>query len=366
VKTSQFSFDLPEELIAQEPAAERGTSRLLVLDSPAGSMAHVTVAALREHITPGTVMVLNDTRVRKARLFGTSAGGGVHEFLLLRRVGPGTDLWEAMCSRARRARPGALYEFAGGVSGTVEERGDAGSGGAGGTRDSATRLVRFTPGLTDEWLETHGHVPLPPYIKRGDRHADQERYQTVYSRVTGSAAAPTAGLHFTPEILEGVAAAGITVCRVTLHVGLGTFLPIRSDEIEGHTMHEEHYSVSPATSEAVNAARSEGRPVLAVGTTVVRTLESAWDHGGLRAGDGATGLYITPGYRFNVVSAMLTNFHTPLSSLLVMVSAFAGRELILDAYAEAVRLRYRFFSYGDAMLIRRPTLPLRGARVGRR
>ncbi len=340
MKTSQFSFDLPEDLVAQEPTGERGASRLLVLDRAGGALEHRSVREIAGLVRPGTVMVLNDTRVRKARLFGRSMGGGRREFLLLRRVDP--DVWEVLAGRARRARPGARFHFPGEVTGTVVE----------GAEGAETRLMRFDPGIDDAWLELNGHVPLPPYIRRNDTPLDEERYQTVFSRAPGSAAAPTAGLHFTPEILHELEARGVLLRRVTLRVGLGTFLPIRTEEIEDHTMHEESYSVPQETSIAVNDALAHGRAVLAVGTTVVRTLESAWESAGVREGEGATRLFIKPGYRFKVVTELLTNFHTPASSLLVLVSAFAGRERILGAYEEAVRLRYRFFSYGDAMLIR--------------
>jgi S-adenosylmethionine:tRNA ribosyltransferase-isomerase len=340
VKTSQFSFDLPEELIAQEPSRERGASRLLVLSRAQGTWEHRTVREIAGLVAPGTVMVLNDTRVRKARIFGRSSGGGTHEFLLLRRMEP--SAWEVLAGRARRARPGARFQFPSGVSGTILD--DA--------ADPQTRLMRFTPQIDEAWLELNGHVPLPPYIRRCDTPEDEERYQTVFSRVPGSAAAPTAGLHFTPRILEELEATGVVLRRVTLHVGLGTFLPIRTDDIDDHTMHEESYSIPGETKTAIDDAVAHDTPVLAVGTTVVRTLESAWTQEGLRAGEGATRLFIKPGFRFRVVTQLLTNFHTPASSLLVLVSAFAGRERILHAYEEAVRRRYRFFSYGDATLIR--------------
>ena len=217
---------------------------------------------------------------------------------------------------------------------------------------SDTPLMRFDPPIDDAWLEKYGHVPLPPYIRRQDTSLDEERYQTTFSRVTGSAAAPTAGLHFTTDLIRSIEERGAKMAWITLHVGLGTFLPIRSEEIEDHAMHEEYFSIPKATKDLVDAALAEGRKVLAVGTTVVRTLESAYTEGGLREGDGQTRIYITPGHRFRVVKQLFTNFHTPRSSLLVLVSAFAGREVILQSYEEAVARRYRFFSYGDAMLIR--------------
>jgi len=249
-------------------------------------------------------------------------------------------VWQTLVGGAGKLQFQKVLSFAEGVVGTIE------------TSDDDVRLVHFNPPIDEAWLERNGHVPLPPYVKRADTPRDEERYQTVYSQTIGSAAAPTAGLHFTKRLLEDLRNAGAHICQVTLHVGLGTFLPIRSTRIEDHLMHEEEYFVPWATKELVDAAVRENRPVLAVGTTAVRTLETAWTDNGLAAGPGRTRLYITPGFRFRVVSQMFTNFHTPQSSLLVLVSAFAGRELILRTYAEAVRKRYRFFSYGDAMLIR--------------
>jgi S-adenosylmethionine:tRNA ribosyltransferase-isomerase len=338
VKTSQFSFDLPDDLIAQEPAADREAARLLVLDRSTGRSTDSHVSELAALVAPGTVIVLNDTRVRKARLFGLRQSGGTTELILLERRADG--LWEALAGRSKRLRPGAELSFPEGVKGTIQDG------------EGDTRLIRFDPAIDDAWLDRNGHVPLPPYIKRQDTKGDEERYQTVYSRVTGSAAAPTAGLHFTPRLLDELRGRGVSVAWVTLHVGLGTFLPIRTEEVEDHPMHEELYAVPRATKLLVDSAVKEGRPVLAVGTTVVRTLESAWTDEGLREGDGRTHIYITPGYRFRVVRQLFTNFHTPGSSLIVLVSAFAGRELILTTYAEAVEKRYRFFSYGDAMLIK--------------
>jgi S-adenosylmethionine:tRNA ribosyltransferase-isomerase len=354
VKTSEFSFDLPDRLIAQQPPEERESARLLVLDRATGKTADSSVRDLPGWIEPGTVIVLNDTRVRKARVFAESAGGGRVEFLFLERRDDAT--WEVIVGRARRIRPGKAYSFPGGVTGTVVEVEPTGAGralqGPTAPEGRETRLVRFEPAIDEAYLEHHGHVPLPPYIHRPDVPADQERYQTVFSRVTGSAAAPTAGLHFTPRLLAALNGRGVQVAYVTLHVGLGTFLPIRAENIEDHVMHEERFSVPSRTKALVDLANAEGRPVLAVGTTVVRTLESAWTVNGLREGEGSTRAYITPGYQFRVVNQLFTNFHTPGSSLLVLVSAFAGRELILRTYAEAVAREYRFFSYGDAMLIR--------------
>jgi S-adenosylmethionine:tRNA ribosyltransferase-isomerase len=261
------------------------------------------------------------------------------EFLLLRRAGG--EEWEALVSKGKRQRTGKRYLFPGETEGTI-------------TRETAdARVVRFSPAVDDAYLERYGHVPLPPYIKREDVPQDAERYQTVFASTPGSVAAPTAGLHFTAEILAALRDRGVTVCTVTLHVGLGTFAPIRTDDIESHRMHEEEFEIGEETARLVTEAKRDKRAVLAVGTTAVRTLESAWDPqaAALRAGGGATSLFVTPGFTFRVVDHLLTNFHTPRSSLLVLVSAFAGRERILAAYQEALDQGYRFFSYGDAMLI---------------
>ncbi len=339
MKTDDFSFELPEEQIAQFPTGNRGDSRLLVLDRASGRLTHSMVRDIASFVEAGSLMVFNDSRVRKARLFGTACdtGSGV-EFLLLRRQGP--DVWEAACTKAKRQRPGRLYSFPEGVSGEIVD-----------ARED-TRTIRFSPPIGEDYLDRVGHIPLPPYIKREDVPSDAERYQTVYSKNVGSSASPTAGLHFTPEILDSLSAKGIESAWVTLHVGLGTFLPVRSERIEDHLMHEEEYSVPAETAAAVARAKSQGRPVVAVGTTSLRTLESAWAEGGLAAGPGSTRIFIYPGYTFKVVDRLFTNFHTPKSTLLMLVSAFAGRQRILDAYAAAVREKYRFFSYGDAMLIR--------------
>ena len=315
----------------------------MVLGRENGEIEHSMVASLADFIEPGTVMVFNDSRVRKARIYGTALDTGAKaEFLLLRRMADGS--WEASCTKLKKQRPGRRYSLPEGVVATVLDHGD-------------TIRLSFEPAIDDVYLERSGHVPLPPYIKRADEAEDEERYQTIYSREVGSAACPTAGLHFTDKILAALDEKGVRRMSVTLHVGLGTFLPVRAENIEDHAMHEEEYTVPEETAVAVMAAKAEGRPVLAVGTTSMRTLESAWsDDGsgtpGLRAGHGSTRIFIYPGYRFKAVDKLFTNFHTPKSTLLMLVSAFAGRDHILDAYAEAVRERYHFFSYGDAMLIR--------------
>jgi S-adenosylmethionine:tRNA ribosyltransferase-isomerase len=336
--TTDFSFNLPPELIAQEPPAERGDSRLLVLDKASGAITHAKVSDIASFMPGGALMIFNDSRVRRARLFATSAGGGKVEVLLLRREGPA--LWAVMTTRMAKLTPGKILSLPDGVlAEIVEARQDE-------------RLVRFSREMDDDYLDRHGHLPLPPYIRRGDAPLDAERYQTVFARAQGSAAAPTAGLHFTPEIMRNLEASGVDIRFITLHVGLGTFLPVRSETIETHHMHREEFTIPEDTAEAVNRARRDGRPVVAVGTTSVRTLESAWKKTGLQPGAGSTDIFIYPGYRFKAVDMMFTNFHTPESTLLMLVSAFAGRDRILAAYEEAILARYRFFSYGDAMLIR--------------
>lgn len=338
MRTTDFSFNLPEVLIAQTPSERRGESRLLVLDRGSGELTHSAVRAIAEFVPSGAVMVFNDSRVRRARLFASTPSGGRVEVLLLRREGPA--LWAALTTRMAKLTPGKRLELPEGVEAEVVEA------------LADERVFRLSREIDDDYLERNGHLPLPPYIRREDAPTDAERYQTVYARERGSSAAPTAGLHFTEGILSGLEAAGVVLRFVTLHVGLGTFLPVRSESIEDHRMHREEYSIPAATADAVNAAKRDGRPVVAVGTTSVRTLESAWTDEGLPAAAGSTNIFIYPGYRFKAVDMLFTNFHTPESTLLMLVSAFAGRERILSAYQEAVRERYRFFSYGDAMLIR--------------
>lgn len=352
MKTSSFSFDLPEESIAQQPSPERGGSRLMVVDRAGNRITHSRIAELPSLLPEGTVMVINNTRVIHARIYGTSADtGGRVEFILLAEVQPG--LWRTLAAKARKQHPGKRFGFPGGIEAEVvaepELPADSRSGGSEGFR-----YLRFSPPIDIRYLENHGHVPLPPYIRRSDTDLDVNRYQTVYAEDPGSAAAPTAGLHLTRELLQELQDRGVSVAKLTLHVGAGTFLPIRAERVEEHRMHEERFDIPVDTAARINAALKEGRTILAVGTTVVRALESAYDADlpGVAAGERRTDLFIYPGYRFRVVSRLLTNFHTPRSSLLVLVCAFAGRKLILRAYEAAVRAGYRFFSYGDAMLIR--------------
>jgi S-adenosylmethionine:tRNA ribosyltransferase-isomerase len=365
MKTSDFNFELPKHLIAQYPPERRGKSRLLVLDRLTGTRTYRMVEELPgilcgpEYRGKGgelPLLVFNNSKVRKARLIGTSLDSGAQvEFLLLSNNAPHSPVWKALVPRAKRRRPGSRYAFfdAQGVEiaraemvRSVDADEDTNTDAAGGFR-----LLAFDRNIDDQWLDRYGHIPLPPYIKRQDAAVDADRYQTVYAAATGSAAAPTAGLHFTRELLDRIAAAGIDSVFLTLHVGLGTFLPVRSTQIEDHVMHHETFTVDEETAAKIEAAKAQGRKIIAVGTTTVRTLESAWVDGRLRRGEGSTAIFIYPGYKFNVVDALFTNFHTPESTLLMLVAAFSGRELILETYAEAISQEYRFFSYGDAMLI---------------
>jgi S-adenosylmethionine:tRNA ribosyltransferase-isomerase len=339
MKIQDFFFDLPPALIAQYPPAERGRSRLLVLDRGTGKRGHHWVGELPDLLAPRSLMVFNNSRVRKARLWGRAEKTGAQvEFLLLTKRDALT--WKTLVRRASRRRPGSRYVFAGGIA--AEITGEEGE----------FRLLRFDRIIDDDWLDRYGHIPLPPYIKREDTPGDNDRYQTVYAGPPGSAAAPTAGLHFTRELLGRLEAVGMETVFITLHVGLGTFLPVRTENIEDHPMHEEVFTISGEAAERIERAKAEKRKVVAVGTTSVRTLESAWKAGRLKRGEGTTSIFIYPGYSFKVVDAIFTNFHTPGSTLLMLVCAFAGREYLMETYAQAVQEGYRFFSYGDAMLIR--------------
>jgi len=342
VRISDFDYHLPRELIAQEPLPERDASRLLVLDRGSGTVTHRRFRDLPDLLDPGDLLVLNRSRVFPARLLGRRAGGGPAEVLLVRRKPDGS--WDALVRPGRRLRPGTTVEVADDLTVRVED----------GEPGSPLRRVRLLTGDADpeETVARRGHVPLPPYIRRPDQAADRERYQTVYAREPGSVAAPTAGLHFTPALLEALAARGVERAFVVLHVGPGTFRPVEVEQVEDHRVDPEPSEVPAETAEAVARARDRGARVVAVGTTVTRALESAaLPTGSLRPGRGETALVIVPGRPFQVVDALITNFHLPRSSLLLLVSAFAGRERVLAAYAEAVRERYRFYSYGDAMLV---------------
>lgn len=339
MKKSDFYFDLPEELIAQTPLQKRDSSRLLCLDKTTGETAHHSFFELTDFLREGDCMVLNNSRVLPARLIGCRSTGGSVELVLLRDLGE--NRWECLSRPGRKTKPGTELLFGEGELRAVVE--DVCEGG--------NRIVRFEyEGIFLEVLERLGKMPLPPYIKA--ELEDSERYQTVYSKELGSAAAPTAGLHFTPELLEKIAAMGVKICFVTLHVGLGTFRPVKEDEIEDHAMHSEFCIIPEETAAAVTEAKMQGRRVIAVGTTSCRTLESfSEEDGTLKAGSGWTNIFIYPGYKFKCVDALITNFHLPESTLIMLVSALAGRENVLNAYKIAVENRYRFFSFGDAMFI---------------
>ncbi len=339
MKTSEFDFQLPEELIAQTPLERRDASRLLTLDKTTGAVGHHHFYDLPRFLRPGDCLVLNDSRVLPARLIGNRPTGGVCEVLLL--VDKGGDLWECLVRPGRKLKPGAQVIFGDGqLTATVE-----------GELNDGKRAVRFRyQGIFLEILEQLGRMPLPPYIKA--ELQDQERYQTVYSRVVGSAAAPTAGLHFTPELLEQVREMGVKVCYVTLHVGLGTFRPVKAEDIADHEMHSEFCQISQETADIINETKRNGGRVICVGTTSCRTVESfAAEDGTMSERSGWTSIFIYPGYKFKVLDALITNFHLPQSTLIMLVSALAGREHVLAAYEEAVREKYRFFSFGDAMFI---------------
>ena len=340
MKTHDFYYDLPEELIAQTPLQRRDGSRLLVLDKETGAWEHRHFFDLPEYLRPGDCLILNNSRVLPARLLGAREGtGGACEVLLLKDQGNKT--WECLVRPGRRLRPGARIVFGGGEL-TAEIVSETEGGG---------RLVRFEyEGIFLEVLERLGKMPLPPYIK--EELQDQERYQTVYSKITGSAAAPTAGLHFTPELLERIRAMGVNIGYVTLHVGLGTFRPVQAEDVLDHEMHSEYCEIPAETAALINETKKNGGRVICVGTTSCRTIESwAGEDGTMRPCSGWTKIFIYPGYRFKVLDALVTNFHLPESTLVMLVSALAGREHILAAYEEAVRERYRFFSFGDAMFI---------------
>lgn len=341
MKTSDFYYDLPQELIAQDPLEDRSSSRLLVLDRETGEMEHRVFRDITEYLRPGDCLVVNNTKVIPARLLGVKedTGAGI-EILLLKRKAD--NVWETLVKPGKKARPGARIVFGDGIlKGEVLE-----------VVDEGNRLIRFEyEGIFEEILDRLGQMPLPPYITH--QLKDKNRYQTVYAEHDGSAAAPTAGLHFTPELLEEIQAKGVRLAHVTLHVGLGTFRPVKVEDVSQHHMHSEYYVVEEEQARLINDTRAAGGRVICVGTTSCRTLESAADEDGiLRAGSGWTDIFIYPGYRFKIMDALITNFHLPESTLLMLVSAFADKEKIMKAYEEAVRQRYHFFSFGDAMFIK--------------
>ena len=340
MKTSDFDYNLPPELIAQTPTERRDASRLLCLNKMTGEFSHHHFYDLPDFLRPGDCLILNDSRVLPARLLGNRLpGGGACEVLLL--IDRGENVWECIVRPGKHLRVGAKMSFgAGELTAEVAD-----------VLPDGNRLVKFSyEGIFLEVLERLGKMPLPPYIKA--ELQDKERYQTVYSKVNGSAAAPTAGLHFTPELLEKIRAMGVRLGYVTLHVGLGTFRPVKEEELEAHEMHSEYCVIPQETAELINETKANGGRVICVGTTSCRTVESwAGEDGTMKASAGWTSIYIYPGYRFKVMDALVTNFHLPQSTLLMLVSALAGRERVLAAYEEAVREKYRFFSFGDAMFI---------------
>ena len=342
MQVSDYDYILPPELIAQDPLADRSASRLLVLDKGSGAVSHRIFREIPAFLNPGDCLVINNTRVLPARLLGVRKDTGASvELLLLKRLEGQSQTWECLVKPGKKCREGAVLSFGGGL---LEAEILA-------VMESGNRRVQFHfQGIFEEVLDRLGEMPLPPYITH--QLQDKERYQTVYTKYDGSAAAPTAGLHFTRELLEEIRNKGVSVAEITLHVGLGTFRPVKAEVVEEHQMHSEYYEVSPEAAEMINRAKKNGGRVIAVGTTSCRTLESAAGADGfLKAGSGWTDIFIYPGYAFKLVDALITNFHLPKSTLVMLVSALAGREHILAAYEEAIRERYRFFSFGDAMLI---------------
>ena len=339
-RTSDFAYELPPELIAQAPLARRDDSRIMVVDRAAGTVAHRTFRDLPGLMRADDVLVRNTTRVFRARLLGTRDSGAPAEIFLLRPLGD--DRWEAMVHPGGKLHPPRVVHVAPGFDAEIVE-----------VTKRRTRVVQLrTAGPAADAIEAHGHVPLPPYIERPDGPADITRYQTVYARESGSVAAPTAGLHFTPELLEAIAARGVRTADLVLHVGAGTFKPVDAEDLATHVMHEEWYQVPEGAAATINAAKDAGREVWAVGSTSLRTLESvASPAGRVRAGEGTTNIFIHPPQTVRSVDRLITNFHLPRSTLLMLVAAFAGYDLTMRAYAEAVRERYRFYSYGDAMVI---------------
>lgn len=339
MKTSDFYYELPEELIAQEPLADRASSRLMVVHKDTKTLEHRHFRDVKEYLRPGDCLIINDTRVLPARLYGERVGTGAHiEVLLLVRKDIHT--WEVLVRPGKKARPGDKISFGGGklVAEVLE------------TIEGGNRIIRFEyEGVFESILDELGEMPLPPYITH--KLEDKERYQTVYAKHDGSAAAPTAGLHFTPELLEEIRQMGVAIAYVTLHVGLGTFRPVKAEDILDHEMHSEYYVVEEDQAEIMNRARANGGRLIAVGTTSTRTLESVTDENGIvHAGSGWTKIFIYPGYQFKAIDCLITNFHLPESTLIMLVSALMGKDLVMHAYEEAVKERYRFFSFGDACL----------------
>ena len=339
--TKDFYYDLPQELIAQTPLKDRTASKLLVMDKESGEVEHKHFRDILDYLRKGDCLVMNNTRVIPARLYGAKErSGGKIEFLLLKRID--LDTWEVILKPGKKAKPGSRFEFGNGLlrAEVIE------------IIEDGKRIVKFEyDGVWEEILDKLGEMPLPPYIK--EKLEDKERYQTVYSKIEGSAAAPTAGLHFTEELIQKIREKGVEIVYLTLHVGLGTFRPVSVENVEEHIMHTEHYEVSAEAAEKINSVRENGGRIIAVGTTSVRTLETVADNDGkLKAQTGDTNIFIYPGYKFKIVDSLITNFHLPESTLLMLISAFAGKENIFNAYKIAVEEKYRFFSFGDAMFIK--------------
>ncbi|WIV10750.1 tRNA preQ1(34) S-adenosylmethionine ribosyltransferase-isomerase QueA [Proteiniborus sp. MB09-C3] len=341
MRKEDFYFDLPEELIAQVPIENREGSRLLVLDKKTGDTEHGFFSDIVKYLNKGDCLVLNNTRVIPARLFGHRKGTGSSvEFLLLKKID--NNRWETLVKPGKKAKPGAIFDFGDGLmEGEILE-----------VKDGGTRIIEFKyDGVFEQLLDQLGEMPLPPYIK--EKLEDKERYQTVYSKKEGSAAAPTAGLHFTESLLQKIKERGVNIVYITLHVGLGTFRPVKSENIEEHDMHSEYYEIDEDSANLINSTKKAGGKIIAVGTTSVRTIESASnEQGEVIAKNGWTNIFIYPGYKFKVIDKLITNFHLPESTLIMLISALAGRENVLHAYEEAIKLKYRFFSFGDAMLIK--------------
>ncbi len=339
MKTSDFYYDLPKERIAQDPLEDRSSSRLMVVHSRSGRLEHRSFTDILEYLRPGDCIVRNDTKVIPARLFGVRADTGATVELLLLKREEG-DVWETLVKPGKKARTGARLIFGDGIlRGEIRE-----------VKEDGNRRIRFFyEGIFEEILDELGQMPLPPYITH--KLKEKERYQTVYARHEGSAAAPTAGLHFTEELFSQLREKGVEVATVTLHVGLGTFRPVKVEDVTRHHMHSEEYRITPEEADRINRVKSAGGKIICVGTTSCRTIESATVDGRLQARSGETDIFIYPGYNFKIMDGLITNFHLPESTLLMLVSALAGREQIMRAYAEAVRAEYRFFSFGDAMLI---------------
>lgn len=342
MKRSSYFYELPHELIAQTPPQKRDASRLLCLDRKSGFVEHGVFSEIINKLNPGDCLVINDTRVIPARLFGTAEGhtGKIETVLLSRVSQAGGECWQCLTRPGKKTKPGTKIVYSDELSGTVTD-----------VLDGGIRVIRFEyDGIFNEILDRIGIMPLPPYIT--EKLADKERYQTVYARTDGSAAAPTAGLHFTPELLEAIKEKGVDIVRVLLHVGLGTFRPVKEDDLTNHVMHSEHIEVTPEAAQRINAAHARGGRVIAVGTTSVRTLESVCgENGEVHPFKGETSIFIYPGVEFRCVDALITNFHLPESTLIMLVCAFAGYENTMNAYREAVEKKYRFFSFGDAMYI---------------